>query len=205
MQIVLQIWSVGKKQALRSSAAIFCSFLCWNFVFISSCKPNSKPAFTQPHPAQSQEGTNFQSADLLLLSLSSCGLGFSGHIRGFLMLWHHWCWGDPWPWVSSSCISLSSSSLGCLWQGGHGTIMFYNPIRTLSHWCTLFSSILVISIFHHVCLHRRVGILWSVRAGSLHVLSFTYSKAGVVGPMVPLSFPHSFYSGNSGNFVERPL
>ena len=38
MQIVLVIWSTGKKQALKvfSSNLLFISY-CWNFIFISSC------------------------------------------------------------------------------------------------------------------------------------------------------------------------
>lgn len=77
MQIVLVIWSTGKKQALKvfSSNLLFISY-CWNFIFISSCwmtKPDDgrdgKPAFTQPRPAQPRERTNSQLVDRLLLSL----------------------------------------------------------------------------------------------------------------------------------------
>ena len=77
MQIVLVIWSTGKKQALKvfSSNLLFISY-CWNFLFISSCwmaKPDDgrigKPAFTQPCSALPLGADEFSAVDRVLLSL----------------------------------------------------------------------------------------------------------------------------------------
>ena len=89
------------------------------------------------------------------------------------------------------------------------------PIHILSHWSTLFSCTLVVSTLHHFSPHRRAGVLWSTPIGSPHVVRWeplpAVGRAGAVGPglwersLIPHSFPHSHYSGNSaGNCMEDP-
>ena len=54
------------------------------------------------------------------------------------------------------------------------------PIHILSHGSTLLSCTLVVSTLHHFSLHSGVGILWSTRIGSPHVVRWEPSPA--IGP-----------------------
>lgn len=67
------------------------------------------------------------------------------------------------------------------------------PIHILSHWSTLLSCTLVVSTLHHFSLHRGVGILWSTRIGSPHVVRWEPSPA--IGPaLLGLAFRSAFRS-----------
>ena len=80
MQIVLVIWSTGKKQALKvfSSNLLFISY-CWNFIFISSCYMarqedgrNEKLALFQHYPAK----PHMEEFSAAFVSLTCDVLGF---------------------------------------------------------------------------------------------------------------------------------
>lgn len=86
MQIVLFIWSGGKKQALMVFSSNFLFSYCCNFILISACcmtksddGRDGKPAFTQSPTAQPPKGIEFSAGGLAAFSsLPFCGLGFSG-------------------------------------------------------------------------------------------------------------------------------
>lgn len=130
MQIVLLIWSMGKKHALTVfiSNLLFIS-CCWNFIFISSCW------MTKPDDGRDGK-TALISPTLLSLVADEFSAGGSACCFCLLALLYFRVfqasvqvievaavpthWSGYWPWVSS-WFSLSSSlpsSLGCRWLGG---------------------------------------------------------------------------------------